>query len=54
MSVSVAIENATKSIGEGPHWDDVTQTLLYVDILDQDIHRWDPATGKDERTHLGT
>uniref|UniRef100_A0A194ANT4 Regucalcin n=1 Tax=Pinctada fucata TaxID=50426 RepID=A0A194ANT4_PINFU len=52
MSVSVAIKNATQTTGEGPHWDDVTQTLLYVDILCNDIHRWDPATGKDEKIHL--
>ena len=31
-------------IGEGPHWDDVTQTLLFVDILSSEVHRWNPVT----------
>ena len=53
MSVSVVIKNAARSVGEGPHWDDVTQTLLYVDIACNDIHRWDPVTDKDEKIHLG-
>lgn len=32
-------------LGEGPHWDDKSQTLYFVDIFKQKIHRLDPATG---------
>lgn len=54
MSVEEVIKNSCQSIGEGPHWDDRTNTLLYVDILSNDVHRWNPDTGNDEKIHLGT
>lgn len=54
MSVECVIQNAAKTVGEGPHWDDVTNTLLYVDIYVNAIHRYDPDSGKDERIVLGT
>lgn len=54
MSVEEVIKNSCESIGEGPHWDDRTNTLLYVDILSNDVHRWNPDTGNDEKIHLGT
>lgn len=54
MSVEVVVKNSCQSIGEGPHWDDRTNSLLYVDILSNDIHRWSPDTGNDEKIHLGT
>ncbi|CAL8306799.1 unnamed protein product [Merluccius merluccius] len=31
-------------IGEGPVWEESEQSLLYVDIAGQKIHRWNPAT----------
>ena len=34
-------------LGEGPRWDAATGTLLWVDILGQRVHRYDPATGID-------
>ena len=34
-------------LGEGPRWDAATGTLLWVDILGQRVHRYDPATGVD-------
>ena len=52
MSVSVAIK-ASYYLGEGPHWDDVSQKLLYVDSLDNDIHRWDPVTGECDKIRIG-
>lgn len=54
MSVEVVVKNSCQSIGEGPHWDDRTNSLLYVDILSNDVHRWSPDTGNDEMIHLGT
>ncbi|KAJ8305532.1 hypothetical protein KUTeg_016077 [Tegillarca granosa] len=52
MSVECVVKHATETIGEGPHWDDATQTLLYVDINSGDVHRYDPATNKDEKLHF--
>jgi len=50
--VDVAIKNACGSVGEGPHWDDASQTLLYVDIKNLDVHRYNPATGEDQVKHF--
>ncbi|KAH3815756.1 hypothetical protein DPMN_144287 [Dreissena polymorpha] len=48
MQVETLIERSCSTIGEGPHWDERTQQLLYVDINDGSVHRWTAATGKDE------
>lgn len=50
--VEVALKNACGSIGEGPHWDDVTQSLLFVDIKNLDVHRYNTLTGEDQVRHL--
>jgi len=39
-------------LGEGPSWDDVSGRLLWVDIVRQEIHRFDPRTGRDERVRV--
>jgi sugar lactone lactonase YvrE len=41
---------AAAELGEGPVWDDRDGTLLWVDILGHEVHRFDPATGFD-RSH---
>jgi sugar lactone lactonase YvrE/DNA-binding NarL/FixJ family response regulator len=38
----------TAALGEGPRWDEVSATLLWVDIPGRSVHRYDPATGHDE------
>ncbi|CAH1267851.1 RGN [Branchiostoma lanceolatum] len=43
MAVSVAVDEPGLLL-EGPHWDSLTGTLLYVDIHGQHVHRWDPVT----------
>jgi sugar lactone lactonase YvrE len=43
----IAIES-TASLGEGPTWDARTSTLIWVDILAPEIHRWNPSTGATE------
>ncbi|XP_052775694.1 regucalcin-like [Mya arenaria] len=48
MQVETLIEKSCTSIGEGPHWDERTQQLLYVDINEGCFHRWTAATGVDE------
>ena len=38
---------AGAELGEGPRWDASTETLLWVDIPERTVHRYDPATGRD-------
>jgi sugar lactone lactonase YvrE len=45
-SLDVAVR-ATAVLGEGPTWDAATGTLLWVDILASEVHRFDPAGGRD-------
>ncbi|XP_062592804.1 regucalcin-like [Saccostrea cucullata] len=52
MAVECVIKNATKTIGEGPHWDDMTSTLLYVDIHENSIHRFNPETNVADKIKL--
>ncbi|MET0233600.1 MAG: SMP-30/gluconolactonase/LRE family protein [Kibdelosporangium sp.] len=56
MTSDIAIQ-ATASLGEGPTWDTRTGTLIWLDILAPEIHRWDPVTGVNETTtapqHVG-
>jgi sugar lactone lactonase YvrE/DNA-binding IclR family transcriptional regulator len=35
-------------VGEGPVWNERTGTLDWVDVLAPAVHRFDPATGRDE------
>jgi sugar lactone lactonase YvrE len=48
---------AAAVLGEGPTWDGATGTLLWVDILASEVHRFDPAGGQDTvlrtRQHVG-
>ncbi|KAL9958792.1 hypothetical protein ACROYT_G035853 [Oculina patagonica] len=41
------VKESCAQLGEGPHWDETTQRLIWVDILGQSVHLLDPATGKD-------
>ncbi|XP_061175704.1 regucalcin-like [Saccostrea echinata] len=52
MAVECVIKNATKTVGEGPYWDDMTNTLLYVDIQENSIHRFNPETSVDDKIEL--
>lgn len=33
-------------LGEGPHWDDKTQSLYFVDIVNKTIHKYVPSLNK--------
>ncbi|XP_063734028.1 regucalcin isoform X2 [Eleginops maclovinus] len=51
MMSSVKVECVLKTgamIGEGPLWEDSQQTLMFVDIAGQKIHRWNPSTNQSE------
>ncbi|XP_071086629.1 regucalcin-like [Haliotis cracherodii] len=50
--IEVVAKNSTMH-GEGPHWDDTTQCLYYVDYFVDVAHRYNPATGQDSQLNLG-
>jgi len=53
---SVKVECVVKAsalIGEGPVWEESEQTLLFVDIGGQKIHRWSPSTNEVESLETG-
>ncbi|XP_025110660.1 regucalcin-like [Pomacea canaliculata] len=52
LRVEVAIRNGAKHLAEGPHWDEDTQTLLYVDLTGHEVHRWNPVTKEDTKVTL--
>jgi len=45
--------DATAVLGEGPVWDARTSTLRWVDIEAGQVHRFDPASGKDTFFEVG-
>ncbi|XP_050402142.1 regucalcin [Patella vulgata] len=50
--VEVVVKNVAETVGEGPHWDDKTQSLLYVDIMSNDVYKWKPETKENSKIHL--
>lgn len=40
-------------LAEGPIWDSTQQLLYWVDIYNHRVHRFYPATGKDEYFDVG-
>ncbi|XP_046575369.1 LOW QUALITY PROTEIN: regucalcin-like [Haliotis rubra] len=50
--IEAVVKNSTR-LGEGPHWDDTTQCLYYVDLFVGDVHRYNAVTGDDSRLNLG-
>lgn len=53
MPLEVAVRDACSTIGEGPHWDEASQTLYYVDIEDKSVSRWNSASGGVQKIKLG-
>ena len=41
------------TLAEGPVWDERQQVLWWVNILDGELHRYDPATGKNRTFQIG-
>merc|ERR1711860_9899 len=52
MPLEVAVKDACSTIGEGPHWDEASQSLYYVDIEAKSVHRWNSVTGEDQKITL--
>ncbi|KAM6893701.1 regucalcin [Xenentodon cancila] len=53
---SVKVESVVKTnslVGEGPLWEEMEQTLLFVDIAGQKIHRWSPLTNQIQSVETG-
>ena len=44
MSVEV-IKTSVAVLGEGPHWDEKEQCLLFVDIIGGTFNKWSSITG---------
>lgn len=40
-------------LGEGPIWDDANGTLIWVDIMGQAVHRFNPVTREDRAVDVG-
>ena len=53
MSVSVFIKDACSTVGEGPHWEAASQSLLFVDIEQGEVHRYNTVTNRDSKIKLG-
>lgn len=45
--------NCNADLGEGPIWDPDSQTLYWVNILANELHIFDPASGKDRHIDCG-
>lgn len=45
--------DALAELGEGPCWDPDSNRLIWVDITADAVHRFDPASGEDERFEIG-
>jgi sugar lactone lactonase YvrE len=52
IPAEVALQ-ATAALGEGPVWDDERGELVWVDILDGRVHRFDPGSVRDRSVELG-
>src|SRR5258708_3831159 len=45
--------DAHARVAEGPVWDDRTGTLVWVDIMSHQVHRYDPAKDRDQAIDVG-
>lgn len=53
MTPTIEVITERVTLGEGPHWDVATQSLYYVDIFGQAIHRYVPATNTHTKAVIG-
>ncbi|ELU18738.1 hypothetical protein CAPTEDRAFT_229314 [Capitella teleta] len=52
MEIHVVAKNSCTTVGESPHWEESTQSLIYVDIRSGDVHRWSALTKTDTKIHI--
>lgn len=53
MSPKVELVVESVELGEGPHWDVETQSLYFVDIFGNSIHRYEPSTKTHKKAVIG-
>ena len=53
MAVEVLLKNVFIETGEGPHWDEASQTLFFIDNLGKQILNWDYKTGNVKKIQIG-
>ncbi|KAJ8944500.1 hypothetical protein NQ318_011758 [Aromia moschata] len=53
-TVELIKEIGSVELGEAPHWDEETQSLYFVDIFGESIHKYVPATKKHTKAIIGT
>lgn len=54
MTENVEVERVTipVELGEGPHWAAVEGALYFVDIFNQNVHRYHPASNTHSKMHI--
>ena len=45
--------DCVRSVGEGPVWNPKAKSLLYVDIFEGDLHRFETLTNTHAKIHVG-
>lgn len=53
MTPTLEVVTERAILGEGPHWDIDTQSLYYIDIFGQYIHKYTPSTNTNIKVKIG-
>lgn len=53
MAPTVEVVTERAILGEGPHWDNESQCLYYVDIFGQTINKYIPSTNTHTKAKIG-
>lgn len=53
MPVEIVVKDACVTVGEGPHWDEASKTLYYVDIYANSVFRCNSVTKEVQKITLG-
>ena len=53
MPPVVKVVSERLTLGEGPHWDEETQSLYFVDIFGQAVHKYVPSTNTHTKVNIG-
>lgn len=53
VEIERVVDGTDILLGEGPHWDETTQNLYFVDIFGKSIHKYNPITKKSTCAKIG-
>lgn len=53
MAPNLEVITERAILGEGPHWDVESQSLYYIDIFGQYIHKYTPGTNSNTKVKIG-